>query len=777
MSIDDEDLGDESVTENRQLEWFTDRYEFTRLFASYLNDDPPRQNILYFYGDGGNGKSLLLKYLRTFACKRFSRQVWQQLMAMSDRQVAEYIRNAEVGDNYTTIPAVSHDFGLPPIKEDQPQHPFLGLLMLRRNIAAASPKFKFKFPLFDFACFWYLLNKGESPETLQKLFPDDIVNLLTPAIESAAEFPIIAQGVAILKLIDKIGGKERLVKLVRERLGISKEQAEEICRKDIDIELIDYLPKLLAEDLKAAMTRNDKHKPERLVLFFDTHERFWDGRRESQGEKFFYLDEWVRRLLRALPLELGIVVVMAGRDCPIEQLRWCDAGKFPIPQQYLDTQLVWHLSKSDAKDYLQKADITEANLVEALIKYASVNPQETDLQVHPFYIGLCADVVLLERKRGNTLQAADFANIPKLEDKTAELINRLLRYVDREVRYAVHSLSACRTFNDELYFKLGNECHFLATAANFDILKSFSFVWQDKRRGNNWYRIHDLLRRLDDESENATTWKAHEVLETHYREVGNLPEAIYHANRLDWEWGVDEWVREFDAALEKSNYQLCSSLLEVRGELRIASDFQVGRISQSEGNYFSTLARHTDAKQEYLEAVAAYNRELSLTPDDISALNNKGLALQNLGDLQAQLTEFDAAKQSYTNAIASFNSALILAPNDISVLNNKGGALQSLGDLQAQLNEFAPAKQSYTDAIASFNSALILAPDYIYALINKGSALANLGNLQAKLSQQQEAVESWQAALVAFERSLTLAPNNNSIRDRRDKLQEFLDNL
>lgn len=61
----------ESVTQEwRALQFFTDRYPLTRHFAAYLNDEPPRHTILFFYGDGGNRKSLLLRYLRERCCKR-----------------------------------------------------------------------------------------------------------------------------------------------------------------------------------------------------------------------------------------------------------------------------------------------------------------------------------------------------------------------------------------------------------------------------------------------------------------------------------------------------------------------------------------------------------------------------------------------------------------------------------------------------------------------------------------------------------------------------------
>ncbi|MEG3897684.1 MULTISPECIES: hypothetical protein [unclassified Microcoleus] len=761
MPIDDEDFESESISGDRKLELFTDRYEFTRRFAFYLNEDPARQQILYFYGDGGNGKSLLLQHLQFHCCKRFSPQVWKQLHDIPESQaaqVADFVRYAEP-KTYTPIPAVRHDFGLIPIKEDKPQDRFYGLLMLRRNLAAATKKYKFKFPNYDFACFWYLLNKGESQATLNQLFPDDVAELVVPIIETFADFPVVAQAVAVLKGIDKLGGIKRAMKLIQNRLGVSDEKAEEIRRLDIDTELTDYLPKLFAGDLNATMA--GKNKPDRLVMLFDTHEKMWDEKRNSQGATFWYQDEWFRRLLRALDYKLGIVVVVAGRECPVTQLRWPNASRFPIPADYIDAQLVWHLSPDDARDYLHKVKIDKADFADAVIKYASVNPADNleNLQVHPFYLGLCADAVLAERRRGIELLASDFARIPKLENKTAELTDRLLSYVDREVRSAVHSLSAGRAFDEDLYVKLGSGCHFQASSANFEMLTSFSFVWKSQKRGDNWYRIHDLLRRLDADRDHPKTRRAHEVLEGHYREVGNAAEAIFHANRLDWQRGVEEWKEVFDEALRKSRYKECEALLEVRDELWIKSDYWLGRVSRSEGNYYAWLARYVEAKQEYLEAVAAYNSALLIAPDDINALNNKGNALQSLGDLQAKLSEFEAAKQSYFDAIAALNSALLIVPDDIDVFKNKGIALKCLGKLQAKLSEFEAAKLSYSEAIAAYNAALLIAPDYINALNNKGNALRGLGDLQARLSEFEAAKQSYFDAIAALNSALLIAPD------------------
>jgi tetratricopeptide (TPR) repeat protein len=602
------------------------------------------------------------------------------------------------------------------------------------------------------------------------------MELLTPAIEALAEFPVVAQTVAVIKGIVKLSGIKGAMKLIQTRLGVSDAKAEEIRRKDIDTELIDCLPKLFADDLNAAMA--GQHKPERLVMLFETHEKMWEEKRTSQGINFWYQDEWFGRLLRAIDFKAGIVVAVAGRDCPVTQLRWQNApADTEIPENYINAQLVGHLSADDARDYLHKVEIDKADLADAVIRYASVNPDESweNLQVHPFYLGLCADVVLAERKRGVELLSSDFARIPRWENKTAELTDRLLLYVDREVRSAVHSLSACRAFDEDLYIKLGTGCHFQATIANFEILTSFSFVWKEPQRGEKWYRIHDLLRRLDADRDNQKTRRAHEVLEGYYRELGNAAEAIYHANRLDWERGAKEWVTVFKEALRLSRYRECESLLGVRDELWIKSDYWLGRISLSEGDYYAHLARYAEAKQEYLEAVAAYDRQIILTPDSIAALNNKGRALRDLGNLQAGLSEFEAAKLSYSEAIAALNSALLIAPDHNTVLNNKGIALRCLGDLQAGLSEFEAAKLSYSEAIAALNSALLLA-DNNYALNNKGYALRCLGDLQAQLSELEAAKQSYSEAIAALNSALLIAPDDiNALNKKGIALQSLGD--
>jgi hypothetical protein len=250
------------------------------------------------------------------------------------------------------------------------------------------------------------------------------------------------------------------------------------------------------------------------------------------------------------------VVVVAGREKP----RWAEPPKFPILPEKVDTQLVWHLSDADAIVYLQKANIADADLQQALLEYARVKPNE----VHPFFLSLCADVVLAAKQRGTTLNAVDFTTIPEINIKSLELTHRLLRYVDEEIQDAIHALSACRTFDRELYFALGDALRFNATAATFRILTRFSFVWQSEPK--NRYRIHNLLRRLYNDSDNSTVNEAHIVLEKYCHENGDVAEAIYHAICHDWQRGTDAWIKKHNEAQQQEDFELCRILQEIRKE-------------------------------------------------------------------------------------------------------------------------------------------------------------------------------------------------------------------
>ena len=122
------------------------------------------------------------------------------------------------------------------------------------------------------------------------------------------------------------------------------------------------------------------------------------------------------------------------------------------------------------------------------------------------------------------------------------------------------------------------------------------------------------------------------------------------------------------------------------------------------------------------EAIAAYNKALSIKPDYAEAYNNMGNALKDQGKLD--------------EAIAAYNKALSIKPDYANAYNNMGVTLQEQGKLD--------------DAIAAYNKALSIKPDYADAYNNMGNALQEQGKLDD--------------AIAAYNKALSIKPDHAEAR-------------
>ena len=538
-----------SITErSRALELFTNRLAERRLFTQYINEDNPRDQILFFHGDGGNGKSLLIDLLRQQYCHRVSRDDWQWLDAMEDdKAFVDAFANVEMEQ---PIPYAHVDFGARERGENRPREDWSGLIMLRRQLG----HHKIKFPLFDFAIVLFLHKTRQLSKTqLKSLFPqqegDLISSLLDIFLNSEGAYASI--GWKVLGTLGKYFdvNKESLTVWLKKR-GCDEEEVNRLLRLDPQAELRDELPHILGKDLNTAMQL--QKAPPRVVLFFDTHESFWGNERLLHSvNTYFQRDEWLRRFLEEIyQPNHGVVVVVGGREAP----RWNEANEseHPIPNEFLDTQLVGHLDRQDADEYLTRAEITDSELRAALIRYAEVEPN----QAHPLHLGLSADVVLEASKQGQTLTAKDFAKVPATKEKSHQLVNRLLKYCPPNVRAAVEALASARSFDLEIYLMLGQALHFQATKPEFQQLVKFSFIRTETEDESDRFVIHDLLRRLLAQIATEETQEAHAELEKYYRQLAEaeplaIVDTIYHVNQQNWKQGMEEWVNIFQASLDK----------------------------------------------------------------------------------------------------------------------------------------------------------------------------------------------------------------------------------
>ena len=121
------------------------------------------------------------------------------------------------------------------------------------------------------------------------------------------------------------------------------------------------------------------------------------------------------------------------------------------------------LASVDALAYLERAGVEGEGLREALTGYAAVG------EVHPYFLGLCADVALAAQRRGDRLDPASFGQSGELAGKQLDLARRLLAWVPAEVEYAILALSACRSFTYRTFSYLGQRrCRSIYAASAMD---------------------------------------------------------------------------------------------------------------------------------------------------------------------------------------------------------------------------------------------------------------------------------------------------------------------
>ena len=146
------------------------------------------------------------------------------------------------------------------------------------------------------------------------------------------------------------------------------------------------------------------------------------------------------------------------------------------------------------------------------------------------------------------------------------------------------------------------------------------------------------------------------------------------------------------------------------------------------------------------EAIAAYNKALSIKPDHADAYNNMGNALKDQGKLDEAIAAYNKAlsikpdhAEAYNNmgnaledqgkldeAIAAYNKALSIKPDHAEAYNNMGNALKEQGKLD--------------EAIAAYNKALSIKPDYAEAYYNMGVTLQEQGKLDEAIAAYNKAL-------------------------------------
>ncbi len=186
------------------------------------------------------------------------------------------------------------------------------------------------------------------------------------------------------------------------------------------------------------------------------------------------------------------------------------------------------------------------------------------------------------------------------------------------------------------------------------------------------------------------------------------------------------------------------------------------------------MARLQQAGGDTEGAVKSFRRALELDPDSIPVLNELGILLENLEDLEN--------KEKYLEeAVTCFRRAIEIRPDQVGNHINLANALrkqEKLDEAEAAARraieidaEFPTAHNTLgivfremhreQDAVACFQRAVEINPDHMESHNNMGNALRHLGRKEE--------------ALAAYQRAIDIEPDFMEVYINRAKIHDFYD--
>jgi tetratricopeptide (TPR) repeat protein len=806
-----------SVTEGWvALDHFTDRHAAIRRFAEYLNEDPPPESVLYFHGESGNGKTLLLRYLQRSCAKRMSPEEWREASAKTGDAFVACMARADLSTN---VPCALIDF------EEGASDRLAILLKLHRQLAQSG----LHFLVFSYACVNYWEKSHQlTSELVESLFPGEGVGY-------TAGIQIPTRGTKALEILTSYVQRNLAMTFsewISQRDGLTDAVAA-MERWDVG-ELVSRLPDTFAAEVNDALAA--PNAPARIVLMFDSHDRFEGTPRGGTKGKRPECDVWLRTLMENLGRSRGVVIVIAGREHPD---RWRCYPAF-------DAMLIDELSVTAAHQHLERNGQTDRAIWSRLAELATIGED----RVHPLLIGLALDVAIVCNRNAELLpqRVSDSEDVDVIG---RALLSCLLQSADDLTRYALKPLAASRSFSDDVFYHLIGHSPTIDAAEQFRTLTELSFV-QPTFKGLT-YTMHDRVRRLLREQATPEGALAHEQLEAFFRREENdaaRTEAIYHANQLDPERGLREWFAEFETRMRTGQWDRCRTLQDLVPWLSIPSASTKGSLFWFLGSLEARLSQHIEALAmfkesaacfelaltgppgqepspsalqyndhlinnelslpeeawgEYSQSVAAYERELLLPivenwfdDFDLEALNKRagfakginwyenalssyadsvvvlGTALrlaeidpdqfndENLLDEEANRFQgpdrYENAMEANAQRLDRVETALLKAPENPALHTAKGDALASRGLILFSPKRKHEARVVFRQSVVCYETALRLGPDDPDVYVKKGNALASLGDLHFGWFKNKECFEFYDQSVAAFEEASRLSP-------------------
>jgi len=480
-------------------EEFIDREEAKKIYRSKLESNDKDYNVVVFYGVGGIGKSKLRKEI----CRIHEEEYKNSLIMYLDFNSAD---DRNLGS---------------------------GILKL-----VDSCNVKIDFKCFELAYALYFRKKHPS---------------LTygRGKELVAENTFVGIGLNILSIIDS-GITSTATEIVEKSIRaisnrtIDKEVKDELKRFDkySITEMEEMLPLFFQYDLISFL---NKHQDTKVLLVFDSfevlNENVIEQIHRSKNER------WVQEIISYFDAEQfpNLLITIFGRD----EIEWDEEWKEILVQYPLKEFDVIY-----AKEYLEKAGVEEAAIINSIVKSS---------KGYPFLLYLSLETYANIKNRGSVPIVKDF------EGTYPEIIERFLYNLDKDTVEVLRIISIPNYYNTEIFGKLTHELNISFPLTEFEQFNKYSFVSLDEREKE--YYIHDLMRKgILERTSDMLIMSTHRILKEYYvektlkeRNTKSFIELMYHARNA---LSLDEFNQWLQKPMEDGDTSPIKiiNLMQKRGE-------------------------------------------------------------------------------------------------------------------------------------------------------------------------------------------------------------------
>jgi tetratricopeptide (TPR) repeat protein len=690
------------------LDVFTDRVELITAFKRNLEQkNPSRHRVLVFYGDGGIGKSTLLRKLEQLHRERFP----SALMGRFDLAGAD-----------TTPP---------------------DLLLFRLRCQFPS----IPFPSFSLALAEY--GRRFRPE---QIYGNDRKELLQWAGPYA---DVLAEGLSVLAKLSgvplAVSAMKAAATAQRQVSSWIQQRAEPLLQRSQSLseeQLLAELPLQWAKDFRQALSSHPGEDwneatsisqdwrdvitysgPPPLIVL-DTYETLWHPGMGRSGRRREPREQWLVDLVSELPEVLWLI---GGRD----QLSWeegYDRGWSEVCEQHL----VGQLSDEDARLFLAKRGINEPAIVDKIVSEAAGVP---------FYLEL--ETQLYDKTPSEERTPEVFGGSHQT------LIDRLLTHLDPSERATLKLLAAFGIWDHKLFRQAVS--HFATGYPATDAAELGRF-WSIEPIGEGRWQLHnEMVHHLqaNERVKNIANYEAvHrwgfayfddpleglEAKNIQAEHAERLQRALVHARKIQpaAEWTA--WLDKRLIDLEKGTIWQPLLAVTERGVQQAeqelgGSDPAVASLLNRQATLLQQIARYEEAEPLFRRALEI--DEASYGPDHPEV----AMLLSNLATLLQATNRLQEAEQLMRRALeiyrASYGSD---DPNVATVLSN-------LATLLEATNRQAEAEPLMRKALAIDEASY--GPDHPIVAIR----LNNLAQLLKATNRLEEAEQLMRRALAVDEAS------------------------